>query len=379
MGRKPSKGLRLRGETWHIEKQINGHLIYESTETSSLDEAEEILAERIRKIRKAKHFGVRPKRTVRDGCTRFLEDVIARNLRSLGTLTSHIEELEAQLGDRLLCGIYDETIKDFVSFLREKGNKDKTVRNKLSVLNSILKSAAGKWRDPVSKLTWLESAPILTLPKVTDARAPYPLSWKEQKLLSSELAPHLLECALFALNTVSRGGEVSALEWNWEYRVPGLGEDIFVFVIPPEANKNDTEKLVVLNRVARKVVNAQRGKHEKHVFTYAGEPILSRFGNLSGWKGARRRASKRYRKEFGCDAPLGFQTLHFHDLRHTAGRRLRAAGISLETRRDLFGHKTGDITSHYSVAEIKELLDAVECIAADQQSGPTLTLIRRAA
>lgn len=379
MGRKPSKGLRLRGQTWHIEKQIDGKLLCESTGTGSLDEAEEILAERLREIREAKRFGIRPKRTVRDGCTRLLQEAMDRNLRSLETLTSHIQEIEAHLGDMYLDDVFDESIKPFVEFLRSKGNKDKTVRNKLSVLNSILRNAAGKWRDPNSKLTWLHTAPILSLPQVKDARAPYPLSWDEQKLLTSELAPHLLSCALFALNSVSRGGEVSSLEWTWEYRVPALGPDIFVFVIPAEAHKNETEKLVVLNRVARSVVNAQRGKHEQYVFTYQGEPILSKFGNLSGWKGARRRAAKRYKDEIGAEVPEGFKTLHFHDLRHTAGRRLRAAGIPLETRRDLFGHKTGDITTHYSVAEVKELLDAVEQIAADQKSGPTLTLIRRVA
>lgn len=37
-----------------------------------------------------------------------------------------------------------------------------------------------------------------------------------------------------------------------------------------------------------------------------------------------------------------------HDLKHTLGRRLRTAGVLLETRKVLRGDKTGDITSHYS-------------------------------
>ena len=49
-----------------------------------------------------------------------------------------------------------------------------------------------------------------------------------------------------------------------------------------------------------------------------------------------------------------------HNLKHTFGRRLRAVGVPLETRKVLLHHTTGDITIHYSPADIKELIDAVE-------------------
>jgi hypothetical protein len=39
--------------------------------------------------------------------------------------------------------------------------------------------------------------------------------------------------------------------------------------------------------------------------------------------------------------------------------RLKAAGVSLEDRQDLLGHKSGKITTHYSAAELGNLLVAV--------------------
>lgn len=51
-----------------------------------------------------------------------------------------------------------------------------------------------------------------------------------------------------------------------------------------------------------------------------------------------------------------------HTLKHTCGRRLRAAGVSRETRKVCLGHRNGDITTHYSAAEVKELLDAFELL-----------------
>ena len=48
------------------------------------------------------------------------------------------------------------------------------------------------------------------------------------------------------------------------------------------------------------------------------------------------------------------------DLKHTYGRRLRAAGVSFEDRQDLLGHKSTRITTHYSAAELANLIAASE-------------------
>jgi hypothetical protein len=88
----------------------------------------------------------------------------------------------------------------------------------------------------------------------------------------------------------------------------------------------------------------------------------------------------KYQERFGEPAPEGFRTLHVHDLRHTVGRRLRAAGVALETRQAILGHKSRSITTHYSAAELRELLDAMEFIATDNlRESHALTLLKRKA
>jgi len=67
-----------------------------------------------------------------------------------------------------------------------------------------------------------------------------------------------------------------------------------------------------------------------------------------------------------------------HNLRHTFGKRLRSAGIPLETRKALLGHANGDITTHYSAAELQELISATESIVGrGRQETPNLMLIGR--
>jgi integrase len=100
----------------------------------------------------------------------------------------------------------------------------------------------------------------------------------------------------------------------------------------------------------------------------------------TAWLNPRKRAVAQYEERFGEPAPEGFRTLHVHDMRHPVGRRLRAAGVSLETRQAILGHKSGSITTHYSAAELCELVDTMEFIATDNvRESHALTLLKRKA
>ena len=73
----------------------------------------------------------------------------------------------------------------------------------------------------------------------------------------------------------------------------------------------------------------------------------------------------------------GLPHLRVHDLKHTFGRRLRAAGVSFEDRQDLLGHKSARITTHYSSAELANLIDAANRVCGtSSRKTPALTLIR---
>lgn len=64
------------------------------------------------------------------------------------------------------------------------------------------------------------------------------------------------------------------------------------------------------------------------------------------------------------------------NLKHTFGRRLRAAGVAVETRMALLGHTNKQITTHYSSAEIGELIESSERVSHHSGSTPTLTLLK---
>ncbi len=73
----------------------------------------------------------------------------------------------------------------------------------------------------------------------------------------------------------------------------------------------------------------------------------------------------------------GLANVRVHDLKHTFGRRLRAAGVSHEDRQVLLGHTNGNVTTHYSAAELSQLIDAANKVTEDlSRKTPALTLIR---
>jgi integrase len=395
MGRRNTPGLQLRKGTWHIDKVIEGQRVCESTGTSDWEEAEAILATRITEARKAKYFGIRPKRSFREAATKYLLENETKV--SIKTDAYHLIALDTYIGDISLDLIHDGTLAAFIAgtkviktvrkvgrqeLITERPRKSKSINNALSVVRRILNLAARKWRDESGK-TWLETAPLITFLDESDARKPYPISWAEQKSLISKLPGYLANMVLFKVNTGCREQEVCKLQWDWEVEVPELGTTIFV--IPAnfggrEASKgvkNGEDRVVVMNRVARSVIETQRGKHSMYVFPVEDGKPMHRM-NTSAWNNATKKAADALADETGKPAAWSFQNLRVHDLKHTFGRRLRAAGVPLETRKVLLGHTTGDITTHYSAAELGELVEAVEKVCDNGNSLPTLTLIKAA-
>jgi integrase len=167
--------------------------------------------------------------------------------------------------------------------------------------------------------------------------------------------------ALFKVNTGCREQGVCGLRWEWEVKHPHLKTS--VFKIPGQHLKNGEKRLVILNREASEVIKAQRGLHPEYVFPYKGNRV-SRMYN-SAWRRARNKAAEMYPMVLGKPCPEGFRHVRVHDLKHTCGGRLRAADVSFEDCQDLLGHKSGRITTHYSAAELGNLIAAANRVCTE--------------
>jgi integrase len=210
----------------------------------------------------------------------------------MGSLVNFIEERQN--------GQYAERMKKTPGSKRFKqAVTNQTVNHALKVVRQILRLAARKWRDENS-LTWLFAAPMIELlDETVEKRKAIPLSWEEQDKLFSELSPELRRMATFAVNTGCRNEEVCKLQWEWE--IPILSLNTSVFVIPAAEHKNKHERLVVLNDIAKGIIEEVRGMHPTYVFTYNGKPYYNMCS--SSWRKGRIRS--------------GLPHVRVRDLKHT--------------------------------------------------------------
>jgi hypothetical protein len=74
--------------------------------------------------------------------------------------------------------------------------------------------------------------------------------------------------------------------------------------------------------------------------------------NNTAWQTARKKA--------------GLADLHVHDLSHTVGMRLREADVREETIAAILWHTRPDMTAHYSVAQVAELVEALNRITDER-------------
>lgn len=168
-------------------------------------------------------------------------------------------------------------------------------------------------------------------------RSPYPITWDEQDRLFRKLPSHLATMALFAVNTGLRDSNLCGLQWMWEVPVAEISRS--VFVVLPETFKSKRGHVVILNDAAWSIVQSQRGKRPAWVFPYRRKAV--RTMNNTAWQNARR--------------VVGLSKVRVHDLRHTFGSRLCAAGVSHEDRAALLGHACRSMPELYASPDIRRL------------------------
>lgn len=351
---------------WEIDKKIDGQRIRVSTGTSDYAEAERRLAYEIDQVRKRQVYGIATQHTFAQAAARYLDEhnhkrALDRDIVGLDAFMPYIDELP-------LPQVHQGTLQKAIDARRQRVSNS-TVNRDLAVIRRILALSARLWRDENGQ-PWLSAVPLIAALPTPKKRRPYPLTWDEQRLLFRFLPAKLERMAQFAVHTGMRAGEIRHARWSWCAQIEGHT----VLIVPPDIAKNGHERIVVCNRVAQSVIDGQRGMSGTWVFPppVTGGPVSQM--NNNAWRTARKKAADVYPDAIGGTAPWGYRNVRVHDLRHTFGRRLRAADVPEEMRTDLLGHATQSITTHYSSAEIGQLIAAVSKVC-DGESRPMLRIV----
>jgi integrase len=352
--KKTAKGLVKRNGIWHIEKQIKGQRIRESTGTGDKREAERHLAFVLEEHRKYVIYGDRRQYTFEEAATRYIQE---ETKKSLLRDAQDLKQVMHFIGHLPLKQVNKGTLETFVNQRKEDGVKSGTVNRALTIVRLVLKRANDEYRDERGN-PWLGNVPKIRKLDWGDKRKAYVLSDCEEAYLMSSLSSDLQQIAIFLLNTGLRSRELCALRWDWLVK----RDTVTCFELPGEYTKNRQDRLVVCNSAALEVIEARRGLHE--TFVFAGIDGQRKDIKASGWRRGRIRAADAFEGEEQKTAADGFRRLRVHDLRHTFATRLRRLGVAFETRKDLLGHVQGDVTTHYSQVEVQELWRSLELLCS---------------
>ena len=148
-----------------------------------------------------------------------------RDKKSILDDAMHLEPIMPFIGNLSLEQVHTGTLQSFIKARQTAGIKSKSINNALGVVRHLLNQVASKWLD-------------------------------EQRRQLMALPAHLERMALYKVNTGVREQDVCGLKWDWEVKVPEL--DTFVFVIPRDVVKNDEDRLIVHNSVAKSIVDERR-------------------------------------------------------------------------------------------------------------------------
>lgn len=340
-----------------LNQVYKGHRIFQRLGKVSQAEAEAELGKRRAAI-DVIELRSGAERVWADGARKYLIECQQRKVRTLELIGYHVKLLLPYIGAQPLAEVCSDSLEDFINDRLEDGVKNATINRSLEVVRTVMNRAARVWRE--HRKPWLAAAPLIEmLDESAQARQPRPISWAEQAQLLPQLPAHLADMVEFTLNTGARDENVCGLRWNWEVEVPELRRS--VFRIPPEFFKSNRTHILVLNDVAWKIVQKQRGRHPEYVFVWRRErvknlelaPVMEyrRVGtmNNTGWQEARK--------------TVGLDQVRIHDLRHTFGQRLRDAGVSEEDRALLLGHAIEGMPQHYATATVARLVEAVNRVS----------------
>jgi integrase len=379
MGRKTAgiKLIKRKGSPyWQVEGTLFGIRVRESTGTASEEEATLILNDIITQLKRKHVYG-------EENAFVDFNTVAAKHLNestkvSIKEDARYIEQMAPYIGALPMSEIYrgyDEHNKptSLEQFILDRA-KDKvsarTINYALGILNIIGNKAVNRWRGIGGKplVPFWNCVPMIDQEEANalglrEKRVVGPISWEEQTILFNELPELNRDMCLFKVNTGCREQEVCQLRWSWLVQ---RDDGIWFFEIPSEFVKNRLRRVVVLNDIAKPVIQKHMGNHPEFVFVYKGHPIKKM--NTSAFRNARNRAASK--------SP-GIGNVGIHSLKHTYGARLRVAGVPEEDRYFLTGHKGRmSMTTYYSAPELMKMLEYSNRVC--EQNDQLVLLKRRA-
>ena len=331
--------LYLRGDIWWVKIRVDGRPVYESSKSTKKSEAIKLRDKMLAKKSRGELSGGSADKVL---ITELLDDVLKSDVKPS---TRYVWEKVIEKNIRPFFGKIkaQRLTTDLMDKYREKrkgeGRSDATANRELSILRTSFHNA--RKRTPPKVLV----VPYFPIVAETNIRKGF-LTDEQYDTLRDELPAELKALFVTGYITGLRRGEITAIQW------PQVDFEAGQITLDKGETKNDEPRSVPIldGDMCDLLVTAKKEHDEKWpqspwVFNRGGERIID---FRWAWDEACKRA--------------GVPDLNFHDLRRTAVRNMRRAGIPQVIRMKISGHKTDSMERRYNIVDSEDLQMAKELL-----------------
>ena len=325
-----------RGNIWWISYFVRNRVIQESSGSVHKGDAENLLKQRVGEVAAGIRMG--PQRAnVGDLCKLVMEDNRMRNLRDV----HHVEyryasNIEPLLGRLPASRFGQAQVRQYIDSRRRDGASDATINRELAIVRRGFK--LGTREDP-PLVHRMPAIPVLT---ENNVRQGFVEQEQAEKLLQ-ELPNNLKALFVCAYHVGARKNELRRIKWSQVDLEAG------VIRLPASQTKTKRPRTLPIYGDMCRWLEAQRETCPKDcewVFRGRGNHPVD--NHLNGWVEACERA--------------GMPGLLFHDLRRSAVRNMKRAGIQDKVAMEISGHRTRAVFDRYNIVDESDLKDAGELL-----------------
>jgi integrase len=325
-----------RGLIWWVKYSRNGRIFRESAHTENRAEAERLLKRRLGDIVTGRFAGLGPERLRMENLfSAVVEDYRLNGRKSMVHLESRLRlHLLPAFADLRTADLGSDHVRRYVAMRLNQGAQNATINRELEILARAL--ALGAASDPPKVLRVIH---VPMLPE-RNIRTGF-LDDGGYLRLRQELPEYLRPLLVVGYHLGNRLGELRLLRWDW---VDFANAQI---QLPAGVTKNGRGRVLPIYGEMRPWLEMARAERDAvfpdcpYVFQTQGRPI----GEFrKAWRAACERA--------------GVPGLLFHDLRRSAIRNMRLAGVPEHVAMEISGHRTRAVFDRYSIVGGQDLRDA---------------------
>lgn len=245
-------------------------------------------------------------------------------------------------------GVTQPVAAAYAAALAESGRKGKTRANIIGELSSV-------WRMLEKASTGVRNPWVALAPAKTDSERGKAFSAEEVEAVLSaakRVGKQWHAVCVIALHTGLRFGDIAEMRWSDIEGWRKAGDGGVIRLTPSKTRRYGiAAAFPIIGPVSDALGEVPRN----------GDYLFPMHSELHMDRGRMRRETLSF-AEVLREAGLDGRGYTFHSLRHTAATRLAAAGVSMETRKRILGHRVDATAERYDhdehLAEVREAMEA---------------------